>query len=258
MRIHEKLDFTGKIVAVSGASGPRGVGAAVARSFHELGAHVINIDIAPGDGLLPDRYSSYQCDTTDETAVAAMIARIAAEFPRLDVLVNNAGIIAKSLMESFDMAVFRRVMDVNTLAVAQLTKHCLPLLKKSQAGSILTVSSIQAFIGTPVYSAYSASKAALTALTRVWAKELVEFNITVNTICPSFVHTDMFERALAKLMEDTKVSREQAMQSMVALSPQQRPIQPEEVGDLAVFLASGLARGMTGQSVHLDGGVVMD
>ncbi|MCL2001570.1 MAG: SDR family oxidoreductase, partial [Planctomycetes bacterium] len=114
-----------------------------------------------------------------------------------------------------------------------------------------------AFIGTPVYSAYSASKAAICGLTRVWAKELMPDRITVNAICPGFVYTGMFERGLARIMAESGATREQAMVRLVESCPQKRPIQPDEVGELAVFLASDMARGLTGQSLHLDGGMVM-
>jgi 3-hydroxybutyrate dehydrogenase len=159
-------------------------------------------------------------------------------------------------MEDFDMALFRRILEVNATAAAQVSKHFIPLIKQAGAGSIINISSVQAYIGTPVYSAYTASKAAICGLTRVWAKELVAENITVNAICPGFVHTDMFEKSVVRLVAGG-MTREDAIADIVKESPQKRPIQPSEIGDLAVFLASGLARSMTGQSLHLDGGIAV-
>jgi len=254
--IRERLDFTGKVVLVTGASGGKGIGSAIARAFHELGASIVNVDIADGTGLFPDRYAFCQGNTTDEDAMAGMVKKITETLSRLDVLVNNAGIIAKSPMESFDMTAFRRVMEVNTASAAVVTKHCIELLKAGGAGRIINIASVQAYIGTPVYSAYSASKAALCGLTRVWAKELMPFGVNANAICPGFVHTDMFERSVEKIMGSGK-TREQAIAEIVCECPQKRPIQPHEIGDLAVFLGSDLARGITGQSIHIDGGMVM-
>ncbi len=253
----DRLNFSGKRVLVSGASGGRGIGSAIAFAFHGLGAHVVNLDVADGAGLLPDRYSFHRCDMTDEAAVERVLAGVAGDGPALDVLVNNAGIIGKAPMESFDMAEFRRIVEVNAVAAAQLTKHCLPLLKRSAAGRIINIASVQAYIGTPVYSAYTASKAALCGLTRVWAMELMPFGITANAICPGFVHTDMFERSVARIMAEKGATRERAIAAIVDGCPQKRPVQPAEVADLAVFLASGMGRGLTGQSIHLDGGMVM-
>lgn len=255
--IKERLDFAGKVVLVTGASGGRGIGSAIARAFHELGAAIVNIDIADGAGLFPNRYAFFKGDTTDETAAAGVVERVKDNFSRLDVLVNNVGIIAKSPMESFDMASFRRVMEVNVASAAVMTKHCIEALKAGAAGRIINIASVQAYIGTPVYSAYSASKAALCGLTRVWARELMPFGVTANAICPGFVHTDMFERSMERIQAESGKTRDEAIAEIVRECPQKRPIQPSEIGDLAVFLGSDLARGITGQSIHIDGGMVM-
>jgi 3-hydroxybutyrate dehydrogenase len=255
--IRERLNFTGKVVLVTGASGSRGIGSAIARAFHELGASIVNVDIADGTSLFPERYAFFRGDTTDEKAVAEIVKKTADEFSRLDVLVNNVGIISKSPMESFDIPAFRKVMDVNVASAAIVTKHCIELLKAAGAGRIISIASVQAYIGTPVYSAYTASKAAICGLTRVWAKELLPFGINANTICPGFVHTDMFERSVEKIIAESGKTREEAIARIVHECPQKRPIQPSEIGDLAVFLGSDLARGITGQSIHLDGGMVM-
>jgi 3-hydroxybutyrate dehydrogenase len=255
--IKERLDFSGKVVLVTGASGSKGIGSAIARAFHELRATIVNVDIADGTALFPDRYVFYKGDTTDEGTVADIVKKVTETFSRLDVLVNNVGVISKSPMESFDMAAFRQVMEVNVSSAAVVTKHCAGLLKAGGAGRIISIASVQAYIGTPVYSAYSASKAAICGLTRVWAKELMPFGVNANAICPGFVHTDMFERAMEKIMAESGKSREEAIAQIVHECPQGRPIQPFEIGDLAVFLGSDLAWGITGQSIHIDGGMVM-
>jgi NAD(P)-dependent dehydrogenase (short-subunit alcohol dehydrogenase family) len=159
--IKERLDFSGKVVLVTGASGGRGIGSAIARAFHELGAVIVNVDIADGTALFPDPYVFYKGDTTDEKTMADIVKKIAGTFSRLDVLVNNVGIISKSPMESFDMSAFRRVIEVNVHSAAVVTKHCAGLLKAGGSGRIINIASVQAYIGTPVYSAYSASKASL-------------------------------------------------------------------------------------------------
>lgn len=255
--IRDRLDFSGKVVLITGASSPRGIGAGIARAFHELNATIVSVDVVDGAPLLPDRCRSFRCDITDEDAVRETVSSAVAEYGRLDVLVNNAGIIGKSLMESFDMELFRRIMDVNATAAALMAKHCIGPLKRAGGGSIISIASVQAYIGTPVYSAYSASKAAVCGLTRVWAKELVRDNITVNSICPGFVYTDMFEKAVDRLRNEFGMTREEAFADILKECPMKRPIQPSEIGDLAVFLASGLARGITGQNIHLDGGIIM-
>ena len=255
--IKDRLDFSGKVALVTGASGGRGLGSAIARSFHELGAAIVNLDIADGTGLFPTRYLYLAGDATDEEAVRAALGQTAAAFGRLDVLVNNVGIISKSPMDLFDMSLFRQVLEVNIVSTALVTKHSLELLKKSGSGRIINIASVQAHIGTATYSAYSASKAAICGLTRVWAKELLPFGLTVNSICPGFAYTEMFERGMEKLVIEAGLTREEAMAEIVKDCPQKRPLQPREVGELAVFLGSELAAGLTGQSIHLDGGMVM-
>jgi 3-hydroxybutyrate dehydrogenase len=178
-------------------------------------------------------------------------------FGRIDILVNNAGVIYKSPIEDMDLENWKRVVDVNLTGPVIVTKAVVPELKKRKWGRIVNLSSMQALIGTPTYSAYSATKAGLSELTRVWAAELASFGITVNAICPSYVETPMMERSLERLSVERGISKEEAMEHFLQPIPQKRLLKPQEIAFIVLFLCSPLAAGITGHDLVVAAGMVM-
>lgn len=259
---NEALSMKDKVVLVTGGSGCIGWG--IITTFLCQGGTVICVDLnKPDDQLIKSlgdqakRLHCYESNITEPDSVKLLFKEITSKFGRVDLLANNAGIIYKDLIEDMDFNRWNELLKVNLTGVMLMTKETAPLMKKQKWGRIINTSSIQAFIGTKVYGAYSASKAGVLGLTKVWAEELAEYDITVNAICPGFVHTTMGDNLLNRISQENGITLEQAFERMVAPVPQKRLIEPEEIGALALFLASDLAKGITGESIILSGGLVM-
>jgi NAD(P)-dependent dehydrogenase (short-subunit alcohol dehydrogenase family) len=186
-----------------------------------------------------------------------MAEKTLAVYGRIDILVNNAGIIYKSDIENIEIESWQRLLDVNLTGAVLCTRAVVPEMKKQMWGRIINMSSMQAFMGTPAYSAYTASKAGLSGLTRVWAAELAPFQVTVNAICPSYVETPMMAASIDRLAREKSISTEAAMAHFTAPIPQNRILQPEEIAFSALFLSSPLAQGVTGHDLVVAAGCVM-
>ena len=154
-------------------------------------------------------------------------------------------------------ALFSTLSGSTIANTAMLGGMMVPEMKKQMWGRIINMSSMQAFMGSPTYSAYTASKAALSGLTRVWAAELAPFQVTVNAICPSFVETPMMAASIDRLAREKSISTEAAMAHFTAPIPQKRILQPEEIAFSALFLSSPLAQGVTGHDLVVAAGCVM-
>lgn len=252
------FDLRGKAAVVTGAA--RGNGMAIANALCDAGARVAALDMAFGEpmedcGLRKEIGLRLAVDITKEEAVAAAFAKIAEELGGIDILVNNAGIIYKAMIFDMDVEAFRRVLEVNTTGAVICTKQAVPYMRKKHGGRIINVSSSQAYLSTETYSAYAASKAALTHLTRLWGAELARDNILVNAICPSFVMTDMMKLAVSREMEKG-ASYEEAYAVYADQIPLKRILEPEELGNWVVFLCGAAGAAMTGSNISLTCGQV--
>lgn len=259
---NEALSMKNKIVLITG--GARGLGWGIVTTFLCQGATVLCVDLNKPDdqsikslGDQAQYLDCYQADITDPESVKLLFEAITRKYGRVDILANNAGVIYKDLIEDMDVNRWNDLLKVNLTGVMLMTSATVPLMKKQKWGRIISTSSIQAFIGTKVYGAYSASKAGVLGLTKVWAAELAEYNVTVNAICPGFAHTAMADKLLNRMSQENGITVEQAFEKLVAPVPQKRLIEPEEIGALALFLASDMAKGITGEAVILSGGLVM-
>jgi NAD(P)-dependent dehydrogenase (short-subunit alcohol dehydrogenase family) len=261
---NEMLSMRDKVILVTG--GAQGIGWGLVTAFLGQGGTVICADLKKPDDLLVTaiadqaerrRLHCYETDITVPESVEVLLATILQNFGRVDILVNNAGIIYKDLVENMDFDQWNAVLNVNLTGAMLVTKAAVPGMKKQRWGRIINTSSIQAFIGTKTYGAYAASKAGLAALTKVWATEVAEHNITVNSICPGFAHTPMADKTLERISRENGIDRNEALASLVSSVPQKRLIEPEEIAALALFLASDMAKGITGEAIILSGGLVM-
>ncbi|MCB2216302.1 MAG: SDR family oxidoreductase [Desulfobulbaceae bacterium] len=253
-----QIDVSGVGVIITGAS--KGIGQALAHGFSECGARVINADLRPPepphDEVLLQNIEYIETDITNFGDVQKMVEKAAIKHP-INVLINNAGVIYKALAEQMDMAQWDHVLKVNLTGPMNCAKAVIPHLKKQQSSRIINLCSMQSFLGTPTYGAYTATKSALSGLTRVWAKELAEFGVTVNGICPSFVDTPMLKNAIQKFADEHDISFDDAYKTFIEPVPQKRVLQPEEIVFLSLFLSSPLAQSITGQNILATGGMVL-
>src|SRR3954469_3917847 len=235
----------GKVALISG--GARGMGAAHARMLVGEGASVVIGDILDDEGKaladdIGDSARYVHLDVTEADQWDAAVATAVADFGKLDVLVNNAGIVALGKIGSFDMAKWQRVIDVNLTGTFLGMQACVEAMKAAGGGSIINVSSIEGLRGAPMVHPYVATKWAVRGLTKSAALELGAHNIRVNSVHPGFIRTPMTKHFPDNMLR----------------IPLGRPGQPEEVATFVVFLASDESRYATGAEFVMDGGLTND
>ncbi len=254
--------LAGKRALVTGAS--RGIGQAIALRYADEGADLClaatslaglaetqELAEARGARVLP-----LALDVADRTAVQGLVDTVVAHFGGLDVLVNNAGVYHAATLLDTDPADFDRVMQVNLYGAFHVLQLCLRQMARQGAGKVVNIASTAGKGGSLNQSAYNASKHALVGLTRCAALELGPTGICVNAICPGFVETDMLQSFSAH-SAITGLSFDQILANGRARVPLRRFMRPEEIAHLAVYLGSAESDGMTGQSLLLDGGMLM-
>jgi len=266
------LDLLNKVAIVTGGS--RGIGAGVVDKFAIHGAKIIIADISLdesetfADKLIKKGHDVYafQTDVTKIDSVESMVSETIKRFKTIDILVNNAGVWAapgfvnRTLSEPEDWDI---TFEVNLKAVASVTNAVVPHMKNNSYGKIINIASVGGKIGSPLNPAYMASKAGTISLTKSSALEYAQFNINVNAICPGFVWTPMAisieEQAGSNQPEFTNMTPREIYDSLVAEKiPLGRDQTPEDIGNLAVFLASEYSKNITGQAINVCGGTNMD
>jgi NAD(P)-dependent dehydrogenase (short-subunit alcohol dehydrogenase family) len=246
--------MTQRVLVTAGAAG---IGRAIAQAFAAAGAkvHVCDLDaaaLAELRGEIPS-VSTSVCDIGDRAAVEAMVAEAATALGGLDV-VNNAGISGPTAsVEQMDPDAWEAVLRINLGGTFHVTRHAIPHLKRSRDGAILVMSSLAGRFGYPNRSPYSTSKWGLIGFTMTLARELGGWGIRVNAILPGAVEGPRIERVLEGRAAAS--GRSVADERVAALANQsvKRFVAPEEIGALAVFLASDAARSISGQIVPIDG-----
>ena len=240
----------GKVALISG--GARGMGAAHVRHFVAEGAQVVFGDILPeGADVASDVGAAcrfLRMDVTSEDDWAAAVATAVETFGKLDVLVNNAGILVYGKIADMALADFRRVLDVNLIGTWLGVKAVIEPMTAAGGGSIVNISSIEGFIGAAGLSAYSASKFGIRGLTKAAARELAERGIRVNSIHPGAINTAM--------MSNPDLIAQVDAEAFIATMPIKRFAKPVEVSKVAAFLASDDTSYCTGTEVVIDGGIL--
>jgi 3-oxoacyl-[acyl-carrier protein] reductase len=237
----------GKIALVSGCS--RGIGRAILRVFLENGATVYAIARTQGSlndfDYCPDCKPVYM-DVTDATAIKSLFMQIKREQGRLDVLVNNAGIMKDALIGMITRDQIQQTYSVNVFAVIEMIQYAAKFFKRQQSGVIINLASIMGIHGNVGQSLYSSTKGAIVALTKSAAKELASHNIRVNAIAPGAIDTDMLrsigENNISKLLKNIYSGKLGTA---------------EDVAKTALFLASDLSEYVTGQIIGVDGGMIV-
>jgi 2-deoxy-D-gluconate 3-dehydrogenase len=241
----------GKMAVVTGAS--RGLGRAIAIALGEAGADVVLAARSKGDleetaHLVEGagaRALVVPTDVTRYPEVEALIQRAVSEFGRLDVLVNNSGVARVVPLADMSPEDWRRVVDVNLSGVFHGCRAAAPHLIGRRAGKVINIASVLAAVGLPGYTVYAATKGGIIALTRTLGVEWARHGIQVNAIAPGWFATDMSHAAFAQPQVGGRLLRD---------VPARRLGRADEIGPLAVYLASSASDFMTGQTLFLDGG----
>jgi NAD(P)-dependent dehydrogenase (short-subunit alcohol dehydrogenase family) len=239
-------EFDGSVAIVTG--GASGLGAATAALLAERGARVAVLD-RDTTGV-PSRYFSVACDVTNAAGVDAAVAAVAEHFGAIDIVVNNAGIGAAGDIAANDDDEWHRVLDVNVVGIARVTRAALPHLRQSDHAAIVNTCSIVAIVGLPNRALYSASKGAVAALTLAMAADHVREGIRVNAVTPGTADTPWVGRLL-----DAADDRDAAAAALRARQPVGRLVTADEVANAIAYLASPNASSTTGTLLGVDGGM---
>ncbi|MEA2490092.1 MAG: 3-oxoacyl-[acyl-carrier protein] reductase [Acidobacteriota bacterium] len=238
-----KLNLENKVVVVTG--GAAGIGRATVEAFEREGAKVVSWDVT----------SDPKVDVTNGPSVEAATAKVIEQYGRIDVLVNNAGIVRDAQMikwkdgavvSQMDDATFDAVINVNLKGVFVCTRAVTPHMIKSGSGVVLNASSIVGLYGNFGQTNYAATKAGVISFTKTWARELGRYNIRVNCVAPGFIATEMVKAMPQKVLD-----------GMAARTPLGKMGEPEDIANAYVWLASDAAKFVHGTVLSVDGGLVM-
>jgi NAD(P)-dependent dehydrogenase (short-subunit alcohol dehydrogenase family) len=259
------LGLKGKTAIVTG--GARGLGEAMVAGFAREGASVIIADILYEKARdLAAKLSSGKTKViaikTDvrKRADADNLAKTAlAEFGKIDILVNDAGVITDSEFLDIEEEEWDRVMDTNAKGVYLVTQAVLPHMIAARYGKIVNISSRAGKSGAPTNAHYSASKFAVIGLTQSLAMALAKHSINVNAICPGIIRTQMWEELLDARTKRLGVEREELFNRTIkAVVPMCRPVEPADIANMVLFLSSDVARNVTGETINVNAGSLMD
>ena len=246
-----EVQFAGQVALVSGAS--RGIGASIAAELARKGLRVIGTATTDaGAAKIREALSAYPgCDgrtlnVTDTAAAEALVDAVAKEYGGLQVLVNNAGITRDTLAMRMKDDDWDAVMDTNLKGVFRMSRAVMRTMMKQRYGRIISITSVVGASGNPGQANYAAAKAGVAGMTRALARELGSRNITVNCVAPGFIATDM----TAGLGEDQH-------KALLGQIPLGKLGQPEDIAHAVCYLASPQAAYVTGQELHVNGGMYM-
>ncbi|MCC7015640.1 MAG: 3-oxoacyl-[acyl-carrier-protein] reductase [Rhodospirillales bacterium] len=243
------FDLHGKRALVTGASG--GIGGAIARALHARGA-AVGLSGTRVDALnalaaeLKERAHVLPADLADPAAADSLVKAADAALGGVDILINNAGLTRDNLAVRMKDEDWQKVLDVNLTAAFRLSRACLRGMMKKRWGRIVSITSVVGATGNPGQANYAASKAGLAGMSKALAQEVASRNITVNCIAPGFIVTAM-----------TESLPEEQRQKLVTIIPAGRLGTPADVAAAAVYLASEEAAYVTGQTLHVNGGMAM-
>jgi len=241
-----------EIVLITGAS--RGIGRAIALALGKKGATVIGTATSQSGAENIAKYldennvkgSGEVLNVTDQTSVSALLSTITEKFGAPSILVNNAGITRDNLLIRMKEDEWNDIIDTNLSSVYRLSKACLKAMMKARRGKIVNIASVVALTGNPGQSNYAAAKAGMIGFTKALAREVASRGITVNSIAPGFIETDMTHELPEK-------QKEALLQSI----PLNRLGRPEEIAGVVEFLASSAGDYITGETININGGMYM-
>lgn len=253
--------LSGRHAVVTG--GGSGIGAAIAATLLRAGARVtlMGRDAARletqrttlGGG---ENVACVSVDVTDETAVTHAFARAVEGLGVVDILVNNAGQAQAAPFAQTDLALWRRMLDVNLTGAFLCTRAVLSAMLAQKHGRVINVASTAGQVGYPYVAAYCASKHGVIGMTRALALEVATQGVTVNAVCPGYTETELLHASIEQITRKTSRSEAEARSILVRHNPQQRFVTPDEVADAVLWLCSPGSSAITGQSLSVSGGEI--
>ncbi len=245
-------NLEGKVALVTGAS--RGIGQAVALKLGQMGATVVGTATSDGGAEKITEYmkeagiqgQGMKLDVTDPEAIDATIKQIAGEHGAVTVLVNNAGITRDNLLMRMKEEEWGDIMDTNLTSIFRVSKACLRGMMKARTGRIISITSVVGAMGNAGQTNYAAAKAGVMGFSKSLAREVASRGVTVNTVAPGFIDTDM-----------TKALPEEQKEALKVQIPAGDLGQPEDIANAVGFLASDDSSYVTGQTLHVNGGMYM-
>ena len=249
----DSMELEGKVALVTGAAS--GIGLAIARAFAGSGARVLVSDVMDGGRGVAEELGGFflKADLSSMVETRALAERAIEAEGEINILVNNAGFQRVAPVEEFSEETWARMIQVMLVAPFQLTRGLLPGMKEQGWGRIINMSSVHGLVASPYKSAYVSAKHGLLGLTKTVALEAGGHGVTVNAICPAYVRTPLVEDQIEDQARTRGISADDVIEK-VMLEPAaiKRLIEPDEVADLAVFLASDRARSITGAAYTID------
>jgi len=243
--------------------GGSGIGAATAAALLRAGARVtlMGRDAARLDAQRAalgggENVACVSTDITDENAVNAAFSRAAEKLGAVDILVNNAGQAQAAPFTQTDLALWKRMLDVNLTGAFLCTRAVLPAMLARKAGRIVNVASTAGQVGYPYVAAYCASKHGVIGMTRALALEVATQGVTVNAVCPGYTETELLQASLEQITRKTSRSEAEARSILVRHNPQQRFVTPDEVANAVLWLCAPGSSAITGQSISVSGGEI--
>jgi len=243
-----------KVCVITGGSS--GIGLSIVKLFINNDYQVFNLDLArpaKNDAIEQSDGGFRQCDVTDVNQVTQIITDIAQKHP-IDVLISNAGIHFSATIENTTEADLDKVFNINVKGAYAAIKAVLPTMKAQRNGAILLMASDQAIIAKHNSFAYNLSKSALASIAKTTALDYASFNIRANALCPGTIETPLYHHAIDNYCLKSGADKAAVHHEEEQLQPLQRLGQPEEVAELALFLASDKAKFITGSLQVIDGG----
>ncbi len=243
------FDLTGKVALVTGATG--GIGAAIAKALHAAGATVAlsgtrEAVLAELKAEIGERAEIFVANLADRASVDALIPAVEAKLGRVDILVNNAGITRDNLFMRMKDDEWDQVLEVNLTSGFRLARAAIKGMMKRRTGRIVGITSVVGVTGNPGQGNYAAAKAGMIGMSKSLAQEVASRNITVNCVAPGFIATPM-----------TDALNDKQKEGILGAVPAGRLGTPEEIAAAVVFLASDEAAYLTGQTLHVNGGMAM-
>ncbi|MBH2628841.1 3-oxoacyl-ACP reductase FabG [Serratia marcescens] len=243
------MSFEGKIVLVTGAS--RGIGRAIAETFVACGAKVIGTATSESGAEAISSYlgangKGFMLNVVDAQSIDSVLASIRAEFGEIDILVNNAGITRDNLLMRMKDDEWEDILDTNLTSVFRLSKAVMRAMMKKRFGRIITIGSVVGTMGNAGQANYAAAKAGLIGFSKSLAREVASRGITVNVVAPGFIETDM-----------TRALTDDQRAGILSSVPANRLGDAKEIASAVAFLASDEAGYITGETLHVNGGMYM-
>ncbi|MFW5410715.1 3-oxoacyl-ACP reductase FabG [Pectobacterium brasiliense] len=243
------MSFEGKIALVTGTS--RGIGRAIAETLVARGAKVIGTATSEKgaeaiSGWLGENGKGYMLNVADAASVESVLAEIRAEFGEIDILINNAGITRDNLLMRMKDDEWHDILDTNLTSVFRMSKAVMRAMMKKRFGRIITIGSVVGTMGNAGQANYAAAKAGLIGFSKSLAREVASRGITVNVVAPGFIETDM-----------TQALTEEQRAGILTSVPANRLGDAKEIASAVVFLASDEAAYITGETLHVNGGMYM-